>query len=214
MDYQRINIEEIKGKIFGRLTIVEAYKNDKGRVRVKAKCSCDGNIGDYDYYSLRTGHTSSCGCLRKAIVSKEKSIHHGKGTRLYNIWKGMRQRCNNQNHPEYKYYGGNGIKIYNEWNDFSKFKDWALNHGYSDTLTIERKDLNKGYNPNNCCWITKGEQSSNKRDTVLMTINGITKPFGVWCKEYNVDHKTIKRRMEKGLSFYEALSIPKGKHIT
>lgn len=213
IDYHKIDLDELLNKTFGRLTIVNAYRNDKGYVRVKASCLCDGNIKDYSYYSLRKGHTLSCGCLRKENTAQMRTVHHGRGTRLYNIWKGMRQRCNNPNHPEYKYYGGAGIKICEKWNDFQIFREWALNNGYAENLTIERNELDGDYCPQNCKWIPKGEQSSNKRDTVLMEVNGVKKPFTVWCKEYHTDHKTVKKRMNKGLSFYEALSVPKGKHI-
>lgn len=106
----QINLHELTGKQFGRLIILTAYRNNKGRIRVKARCAC-GNIKDYDYYSVRIGHTTSCGCNRKELVSQRKMIHHGRGTRLYNIWKNMRQRCNNPNHPEYQYYGGAGVHI-------------------------------------------------------------------------------------------------------
>ena len=211
MSYIKTNLSEIIGKSFGRLTIVDAYRVN-GRIFVKASCVCDGNIKEYDYYSLKTGHTQSCGCLRKEVVSDNKSIHHGRDTRLYNIWKNMRQRCLNSNHPEYKYYGGNGITICSEWDEFVEFKAWALANGYTDLLTIERINLDDGYNPINCKWIPKGEQSSNKRDTVLMTINGISKPITIWCKEYGIGYKAVKKRMSKGMDFQTALTAPKQTH--
>ena len=211
MSVSKISLSEIIGKTFGRLTVVESYRIN-GRVYVKATCTCNGNVKEYDYCSLKTGHTQSCGCLRRETISKTKSIHHGKGTRLYNIWKNMRQRCLNPKHPEYKYYGGNNIMICSEWDDFTKFRTWALNNGYAETLTIERINLNEGYNPINCKWILKGQQSSNKRDTVLMTINGISKPFTIWCKEYGIAYKTVKKRMSKGMDFQTALTAPKQTH--
>lgn len=86
--------------------------------------------------------------------------HHGKGTRLYNIWKNMRGRCANENRPDFKWYGGKGIKVCDEWDNFTIFRDWALNNGYTDELTIDRIDSNKNYEPSNCQWITQAKNSS------------------------------------------------------
>lgn len=86
--------------------------------------------------------------------------HHGKGTRLYTTWKNMRNRCSNSNRPDFKWYGGKGIKVCDEWNDFTIFRDWALNNGYTDELTIDRIDSNKNYEPDNCQWITQAKNSS------------------------------------------------------
>lgn len=76
----------------------------------------------------------------------------------------MKYRCYNENHIAYKHYGGRGITVCNEWlHDFAVFRGWALSHGYSDDLTIDRIDNDKGYGPDNCRWATWQEQSANKR---------------------------------------------------
>ena len=85
--------------------------------------------------------------------------------RLYRIWHNMKARCYNPNFNKYKYYGGKGIIVCDEWRtDFLKFRDWALNNGYADNLTIDRIDSNKNYCPENCRWITLTENTllSNK----------------------------------------------------
>ena len=79
--------------------------------------------------------------------------HGGTGTRLYSIWKQMRIRCRCKTNPTYKFYGGRGISICPEWDDFANFRDWAIKAGYNDDLSIERKDVNGNYEPLNCCWI-------------------------------------------------------------
>jgi len=93
--------------------------------------------------------------------------HGMRDSRLYNIWSKMRNRCNNPNNERYEDYGGRGITVCKEWNEtFIYFWNWALANGYSDTLTLERKDNNLGYNPKNCKWATYKEQNKNRRPTL------------------------------------------------
>lgn len=88
-----------------------------------------------------------------------EKLPHVKGFRLYDIWCGMRQRCYNPKNKRYKYYGAKGIKVDPPWDEFEPFYYWAINNGYAENLTIDRKNSNKNYNPENCRWITVGENS-------------------------------------------------------
>lgn len=84
--------------------------------------------------------------------------------RIYKIWQGIRQRCNNPNDKDYDDYGGRGIKVCEEWNKSSMaFIQWALQNGYADNLSIDRRDTNGDYCPENCHWATGTEQARNKR---------------------------------------------------
>lgn len=113
--------------------------------------------------------------------------HHGKGTRLYSIWKAMKVRCYNRNSKAYKRYGGRGITICDEWrDDFPAFREWATSHGYNDTLTIDRIDTNKGYSPDNCRWATYKTQANNTRRNVILNINGEKGTIAQMCEKYGV----------------------------
>lgn len=87
----------------------------------------------------------------------------GERARLYDTWRGMRQRCNNSKASYYSIYGGQGIKVCAEWDDYIQFKEWALTHGYTDNLLIERRDNTKDYEPSNCYWADTTVQACNKR---------------------------------------------------
>lgn len=85
------------------------------------------------------------------------------GSRLYNIWKGIKQRVSNPKATGYEYYGGRGIAYTPEWEKYSGFKSWALLSGYTDDLSIERRKVDGDYTPENCCWADPFTQAANKR---------------------------------------------------
>lgn len=159
--------KDISGQVFGRLTAIKPIgKNKYGRYIWLCSCNCGNEktvIGD----SLRRGIVRSCGCLdREAhILRPNRRIHGDCGTRLYRIWKAMKNRCNNPNNPSYKkWYGIKGVKVCEEWNNnYLPFKEWALSHGYDDNLSIDRIDPYGNYEPSNCRWATATEQARNKR---------------------------------------------------
>lgn len=167
--------EDLTGKQFGTLTVleqVEDYISPQGRAYARWKCLCEcGNEIFSITSNLKSGNTISCGCIRTK----------NKNTRLYRIWSGMKSRCYNPNATHYNEYGGRGIIICEEWkNNFLVFKEWAIKNGYSDELTIDRKDNNGNYCPSNCQWITMKKQSNNRRNNFVIEYNGEKHTLSEW----------------------------------
>lgn len=151
------------GQTFGKLKVIApAEKNRHGQVQWLCLCEC-GNNTTVSTASLRTAHTKSCGCYKFECARK-----HGKANkrdRLYNIWCKMNFRCSNPNKKRFKDYGGRGISVCPEWkHDFNAFQAWAMSHGYSPNLTLDRINNNGNYEPSNCRWATVKEQNWNKRN--------------------------------------------------
>lgn len=135
--------------------------------------------------------------------------HNMSKTRLYRTWAGVKQRCLNPKDTAYEYYGGRGIKVCQEWIDsFETFKSWAELNGYSDSLTIDRKDVDGNYEPSNCRWITQKQQANNQRNNNLITYNRSTKTMAEWCECLNMDRRAIDGRLRRGWSIEKAFSVP------
>lgn len=178
----------------------------RGRTIKMWDCTCRcGTRKDVRDAEIRRGESSSCGCYNREI----SSTHHSSRTRLYEIWHGMKQRCNNPRSKDAHNYSERGIAICQEWNDsFESFRDWAISNGYQDGLSIDRIDVNGNYCPENCRWSTASEQCRNTRVNHLLTFNGKTQPIASWADETGIDYYTLSKRIEKGWSVDRALTQP------
>lgn len=120
--------------------------------------------------------------------------------RLLSIWSGIKDRCHNERSKFYSNYGGRGIRVHKGWrNSFSDFAWWALHNGYSEHLTLDRKNNDHGYSPRNCRWITLKEQQSNKRTNRWICIDGEKKTLSQWSRVTGVPIETLRLRHEKGV---------------
>jgi hypothetical protein len=152
---------DITGQTFGRLTAIERAGSRGNHALWRCRCSC-GQEAIVIGKLLRIGHTKSCGCWRSDNWFIQKQTHGDSRTRLYRIWSGMRNRCANPNNQAFDHYGGRGIRVCAEWQQFEPFRDWALANGYTDDLTIDRIENDGHYEPNNCRWATYAQQGRNQ----------------------------------------------------
>lgn len=153
-------------KYRNRLTLVRERVEKRGHNWYNEYlCEC-GNKMMAPGWQVDNGNTNSCGCLHKEWCSKTFKKHGNSKTRLYRCWASMKDRCDRKKCVGYEDYGGRGISYCLEWKEFDAFQEWALNNGYSNNLTIERKEVNGNYCPENCCWIPKSNQGANTRRSI------------------------------------------------
>lgn len=198
---------DLTGQQYGRLSVMEHTGRDKRRNALwRCQCEC-GEIVIVRACDLKSGHTASCGCLNRERQRASATTHGETETRLYHIWEGMKSRCLNISDRSYKDYGGRGITVCAEWaNSFEAFRDWALANGYRDDLTIDRKENDGPYNPDNCRWATAKQQGNNRRSNRLITHNGETHTLTQWAELTGIKRETLSQRLRNGWSVERALT--------
>jgi hypothetical protein len=199
------------GDRFGRLTVISGEVRNGKKLFYKCQCDC-GNTVFTRRDHLLSGASRSCKCLSRETVSKTKSgnkygLKHGlSNTRICKIWYGMLDRCQNEKHKFYFRYGGRGIKVCDEWRlDVATFYNWAIQNGYSDSLTLDRIDVNGNYEPSNCRWATWEQQNNNKSDNNLIEYHGLKRTLSEWAKYVGIDTRVLDRRLAVGWTLDKAL---------
>lgn len=207
-----IPYEEIPKMKFERLKPIRIVSTS-GRTKWLCKCDC-GSETIVTQKNLCNGNTKSCGCLN-AEMKKARNKGYRRNERLYVLLRGMKERCNNPNSRNYRWYGAKGIKVCEEWeNDYLSFKKWAIDNGYDETLprgvqTIERIDNNKGYSPDNCTWKTIQEQQRHKKSNTLFEMNGESHILSEWAEILNVDYNLLRSRVGSyGWTLEQAINEP------
>lgn len=197
---------DITGQRFGRLV---ALRRDPPGLGAKWHCRCDcGKLTAVSGHKLMSGRTKSCGCYR-AERNRLGPVTHGRsrlGLRLYEIWMGMRSRCNTESSHNYSNYGGRGIRLCEEWNDFAAFEGWSRSHGYKDHLSIDRINSDGNYEPSNCRWVGRAVQNRNKRSNVMAVVNGKTACIKDHADEAGVSYWTLIKCVGRGEPAEDAIS--------
>lgn len=189
---------DLTGTTFGRLTVISRAENTRnGQAQWLCVCEC-GRETVVQGGHLRSGHTTSCGCLR-AEQNREAAVKHGmRNTRLYRIWMQMHARYKATHGKNFAWYGSRGVTVCKEWSDFEHFYNWAVTNGYNDSLTIDRKDTNGGYCPENCRWATVIEQANNKSNNLMITVGDVTMSVNDWSRKSGIKANTIRYRCLHG----------------
>ena len=178
---------DLTGLKFGRLTVISRTGVAKGGSATwNCVCAC-GNKTVADGGNLKRGKVQSCRCSHRK---------HGKaGTRSYQTWDSMKQRCLNKNIPNYKYYGARGITICDRWLTFKNFLEDMGDR--PEGMTLERKDNDKGYTPDNCKWATPKEQNRNSRHNRMIEHQGQVKCLSEWAEKLGISYDTLWSRLKR-----------------
>lgn len=178
-----MNKKNLVGKRFGKLVVLKELpiRNEYGRVIWECLCDC-GKKFNTSTPNLVSKRTNSCGCLK----GENAKTHGLTRTKIYKEYYHIKKRCYNKNSDRYKWYGGRGITMCEDWkNNFMNFYNWAMSNGYKEDLTIERIDFNGNYEPKNCKWIPMSEQAKNRRGNVFYK----GKCIAEWLRELKVEKK-------------------------
>lgn len=194
------------GDKYGYRTIIGGAKpNENGQTMVAVQCDC-GHIDIVSLCKLMHGESHMCyRCFILYATSKRPNLGVTQEP-WYCVWESMFTRCYNPKNINYHNYGGRGITVCDEWRDSSKFGEWAMSHGYEKGLQIDRIDVNGNYEPSNCRWVTAQVNNNNRRNNVLVTVDGITDTFSNTCRRYNLKRYNVSSyKYKHDVSYEEAI---------
>ena len=199
---------DMTGQVYERLTVIEqAGRNKRGQALWRCACECGNECITTGVY-LRSGHTKSCGCLCADKLRERRTTHGDSTSRLYRIWKDIIRRCEDPRRRGYADYGGRGIEICEEWKSYEMFREWALSHGYNESLSIDRINNDEGYCPANCQWTDDITQANNKRSNHLITVGNKTMTMAQWSRETSIPYSALQARIAAGWDVEDAVTTP------
>lgn len=200
------------GERYGRLVIIGVDRRQKHK-RYRCLCDC-GRVTYQRINVLRNKSVVSCGCYHREMAANEKFKHGYARERLYKVWSGMKQRCDNPNHKAYGQYGGRGIRVCEEWSkNYVSFREFMLTHGYDPEApfgecTIDRIDNDGDYCPENCRVVSVQEQQVNKGDVFSFILDGKRTTISGASRSKGISRSGIQWRMRKGMTLNEAINRP------
>lgn len=179
-------------------TLSEPFADANGRQKLLCLCRC-GQVREVFYQNLRRGLSRSCGCQNR--------LHYRQFRAERRAWSLMRYRCNTATSPDYANYGGRGIRVCDRWNSFDNFLADMGPKPFKQA-TIERINVNDGYSPNNCKWVSLAEQAGNKRNNRFVTIRAERITIAEAARKFNIGASTIRERIRRGWSDEAAVCTP------
>lgn len=194
--------KDLTGRKFGKLTAIKPCGTKRNKTVWLCKCDC-GNEIEVVGTALSYGNTKSCGCTK---------LKHGMfGTRIYNVWHTMKERCYVKTQTSYNNYGGRGIKVCDEWQEFIPFMEWAYANGYDENAergecTLDRIDPNGNYCPENCRWVDMQAQANNKTDNVYIEYNGVIDTLSNHARKVGIAPTLAESRKISGKSAKDIFS--------
>jgi len=201
----RLKPVEHAGERFGRLV---AIKMTVGGRHSKYLCRCDcGKEKEIHTSGLVGGRSLSCGCLASELTSERSKTHGMSHTSEYRIWAAIKRRCVLKTCKEYPRYGGRGIKVSQEWHNFSAFIN-DMGRRPSPDLEIDRINNDGNYEPTNCRWATVTENARNRCDNHVLEFNGLSEPIIWWAQHLGLRKSTISFRLRSGWTVERALTAP------
>lgn len=209
--WNKKDISEYTGKEFNYLTIIKevsSHLKDGGRC-VEAKCRC-GSVKTYILIKLKKGITKSCGCYKgdkgKHLVKHGLTYHP-----LSDIWSAIIQRCTNPKNKAYRYYGGRGVTICDEWrNDFKPFYDWCMMNGWEKGMEVDKDIKGTGflYSPEMCIVTTQRLNRTYDKTSKVVEYMGGSKTTVEWAYMYGLSSHTVWNRLNIGWDIERALKTP------
>jgi len=190
-----MKFKDLTNQKFNRLTVLKLAPKQKHKVAWLCKCDC-GKTTIVLATNLTGNRTRSCGCLKMEKLLQRSTTHNQRHTKIYEVWKTLKQRCLNPNNKFYFRYGGRGITVCEDWkNNFTSFYEWSMKNGYKEGLSIDRIDNNGNYCPENCRWTDKLTQANNTRTNHYITFRNQTKTIAEWSRHFNLPYGNIQGKL-------------------
>lgn len=203
--------QDLTGRCFGRLTVLEYAGKQATNSRWLCQCDC-GKQATVEGGHLKSGRTKSCGCWQKEVTGRRSRSHGKCDIPEYKVWAAMIHRCTSPSNPAYGHYGGRGITISSCWR--KSFAAFLADMGSRPTPehTLERIDNDGNYEKSNCRWATRTEQARNTRRNRLLSFAGETKPLAEWADSLGILDGALRYRIKAGWSVERALTQPVRSH--
>lgn len=200
-------IIDLTGMQFGRLKVVQFAGRIPPKTMWLCQCSC-GNQTTVPTDRLRGGRTMSCGCYQSEFRAKGNPIHGHCYHAMYRSWKNARDRCHRPTHKSYPDYGARGIIMCERWRYSAANFIEDMKSTWMEGLTLDRKDNNGPYSPENCQWSTKSQQARNRRSTKTVLYGGRQRFLQDLAAEHGHNYQMVHQRIAHGWTLEEALSTP------